>query len=105
MGGPLSSRNTAREQQQREPGKDVTGTATQGDARRQQAVEDLGASLVLDEQRTDDVQHRADHQQPREEQAHAPALDSKIVRQRLASLRPHYQVPTLARPRRDQART
>src|SRR5438552_15821147 len=67
------------EQQQREARENRTGAAAHRDARGQERFQDLAASLVLDEQRTDDVEHTADHQQAGKEPAHPAPLEPEFV--------------------------
>jgi len=51
---------------------------------RHEAPEHLAPGLVLDEQRSDQVQDRARHEQTREEEPHPSTLGTKIARQQFA---------------------
>ena len=88
---PLAARHAAREEQQRQRGHHHARTAAKRDALRHQALQHLGARLVVGQESSDEVQDRARDQQPREEEPHTPALGTKIVRQRLV---PKYLIPS-----------
>src|SRR5207253_6651250 len=75
----FAASDTPGEQQQRQARENRTRAPAQRDARGQERFQDLAASLVLDEQRTDDVEHTADHQQAGKEPAHPAPLEPEFV--------------------------
>ena len=78
-GDSLAAGDAAGEKQQAEARQNRAGSAAKGHGCRQQRLQDLGAGLMVHDQRPDDVDHGADNQEAGEKDPHPAPLDPGLV--------------------------